>query len=132
MAAITFPAYNMQRGESFGSTAEAAIVSKYACVLEGSARGTVIECAGAGGFLGFVQLDGTAAALGDKVEVYYSGIVWAVASAAIAIYALCGPAAAGEIVTAGDTVAICCKALLAADAADDVIPVLIVHGMAAA
>ncbi len=127
MTAITMGHKWYQPGRSFACQAEAAITSKWACVIAGTAAYQVVESTGAVASLGFVQMEGTAAALGDWVEVYYTGQVYALASAAITKGALCSPAAGGKIVTAVDLGLVCCYALETCDADGDVILVRLVN-----
>ena len=117
-----------RKGESFAAQAEANIVSKYALVIAGTAEYEIVEATGAVAALGFIQMDGTAAVLGDWVEVYYTGQIWALASAAITKGALCMGAAGGKIATATDQAIVVCMALSTCDADGDVILVRPVNG----
>jgi hypothetical protein len=129
MAAITFPNNLVQPGHSFGARAGAAITSKHACVISGASEGLVIQSSAANQVArGFIQLDGTAAASGDQVEVYYSGIVWVESAAAITIDTFVGTEAAGRVATAAVNTYHVGIALKAASGAGELIPMLIVFG----
>ena len=129
MAAITFPHHFIKYGESFAAKAGAAIVAKYACVKLGGSAGEVIETAGVNERgIGFIKEEGTAVASGDHVAVYITGVVYAVAAAAISAGAPCETAAAGRVQTAGTGDDVVGYALAAAAGAGDAFPLLISLG----
>ena len=93
--------FNAEVGVAF--TATGAGGGGYSAVIAGASDGLVIESAAVDTVcLGFIReehiLAGVVAA-GTQVAVYYSGVVWAVSSAAIAKNAECGATAAGRVVT---------------------------------
>jgi hypothetical protein len=132
MAAITIPQDWRQLISSLAAIAGANIALGYACVIGGANPGEVIQSSAGNQIArGFLQEDGTAPAAGDAVTVWWQGIVFAVASAAIAVDVAVMTAAGGKIATyaAGGANAYCGFSLAAAAADTEQVPVRIAIGI---
>jgi hypothetical protein len=114
-------------GLSFSARAGAAI-DQYNAVIVGASEGLVIESSGTSQVaLGFLH-DGKADAANDHVTVYISGVVWARAAGAITYGDRVQTAADGEVTAGAAGKNICGIALGVADAANELVPVLITLG----
>ena len=114
-------------GLSFSARAGAAI-DQYNVVKVGASEGLVIETAGTGEVaLGFMHT-GKATAANDHVTVYISGVVWARAVGAVTYGDLLQTQADGEVGAGAAGKAVCGIALGVADAANELVPVLITMG----
>jgi hypothetical protein len=115
-------------GGSYSMRAGAAI-DQYNVVIVGASEGLVIESSAVDQVaLGFMHT-GKATAANEHVDVFYSGVVWARAAAAITYGDRLETAADGEVQTAGVGNNCCGIALGAAAAADELVPVLITLGV---
>lgn len=139
MAAIT-PGYDrIQYVQSFAADAGAAINEPYACVILGTGDNDVIQSSAAQQpGVGFIRMEtgqtyavaGSVAqvAIATRLEVWYLGIVWAVAAAAFAKGIRLGTAAGGQVVTASAASPYVAISLAAAAAQHEIVPVLICIG----
>jgi hypothetical protein len=97
-------------------------------VKVGASEGLVIETSAVNErVVGFMHT-GKATAANDHVTLYVTGVVWARAAAAITFGDPLESAADGEVQTAGVSNLTCGIALGTADAANELIPVLITLG----
>lgn len=143
MAAITLGFDPIAYGMAFSADAGAVIILPYACLIAGANPGEVIESSGTNlNALGFLKTDpyGTMAqyitglptgvapgrASGERCECFYTGIVWAVCSAAVTAFTRVGTAAAGKIATATDRW--CGLAMGTGGANNELIPVRVEFG----
>jgi hypothetical protein len=148
MTAITLAEHWIQYGNSFSAKAGAAIKEPFACVKLDTTAGQVIEtdAADLASFIGFIRINRgwptydqsdeangsatNAVDAGDRIEVYYTGIVWAVTgtgyNSAAGVYLT--SAADGKVGAASSSDLIVGKAMVAANGANILIPVLICHG----
>lgn len=111
-------------GQSYSARAGAAI-DQYNCVIVGASEGLVIESSGTDEqSVGFLHT-GKATAANDHVTVYVTGVVWARAAGAITLGATVQTAADGEVGAGATGKRSCGIALGVADAADELIPILI-------
>jgi len=140
MAAITMPHEPVNyAGQASSFTAEAAINEPYACVKLGTADGTVIQTSDAVGGIGFAKYEtgktfsvGAAAQIPILmlIQVYTSGVVWAVAGAAVTKGAKLKSAAGGQVVDHTTGTAVVGTALTAAAAQHELVAVLVGIGTA--
>ena len=138
MAAITIPNELVDyKGHAISVMAEAAINEAYACVKCGTADGTVIQTSDATGGVGFAKYEtgktfsvGGAAQIpiNTLIPVFTSGVVWAVAGAAVTKGAKLKSAAAGQVVDHTAGTAVVGVALTAAAAQHELVAVLVSIG----
>lgn len=137
MAAITLPGdIAMYTGSSFAAVVGvAAITNPIACVTFSTVNPLeIIITSAANQFAcGFIYEPGASAsnpiAIGDKVTVYTSGHVWAMASAALAtVLATVGSAAGGKIAAATAVNAYVGRTFAVAAADTEWVPILITLG----
>jgi hypothetical protein len=140
MAAITIPAeWITYQGHAFSAVAGAAINEPFACVkISGTG---VIQTSDATDGIGFIKYETgytynaaisvAQVASGTTVSVFTSGIVWAVAGAAITAGDKLKSAAGGQVVTHTTGVEVVGVALTAAAAQHELIAVLVSIGTAA-
>lgn len=141
MSAITIPEELITyKGDAISVYAGAAINEPYACVKMHSAAGQVVQTSDAVGGIGFAKYDtgmtynvasSTAQiASGTLITVFTSGVVWAVAGAAISIGDKLKSAAGGQVVPHTSGVAFVGVALTAAAAQHELVAVLVSIGTA--
>lgn len=136
MAAITLPFdVAMYTGGSFSAIVGAtAITNPYAVVIFGANQGEVLMATGANLFAaGVINEPGVSAsnplAVGERVTVYFTGMVWVMASAALAtIGATVGTAATGKVAAATAANAYVGRIYGTAGADTELVPMLITLG----
>lgn len=140
MASITLGYDLVQYGRSFTMLAGAAILEPFACVIQGTGDNEVIQSAGANaacfGVINQFKLFQTYNAAGSvaqvasgaAVAVFYTGIVWCVAAAAIAKGALVGTAAGGQVTSTAPTSNYVGRAMAATAAQHELVPVMLLLG----